>query len=134
MQSVYADNYETYKEEIKSPKDGETYEVDGAKLRCLNSLLKLDLDKCYVGERGSKTKEKGLFAKKDIVPGEIITFYPGDIASFVPNEDPINPNHVSIETYSARFEKQFGENIKDQEDRERQHSYAIDNKYRIIAP
>ena len=135
INSVYLENCEAYKEEIKCPGDGQTYLVDGSKLQCLNVILELDLDKCYLGKSKIKAGENGVFAKKDLLQGEIVTFYPGDIASFVPNEDKINPEHVSLETYSHRFKNQFGENIKkEQEDSamRNKYTYEVGNNYRII--
>ena len=135
IHSVYLENYESYKEEIKCPVDGQTYLVDGAKLQCLNVIFKFDLDKCYIEKSKIESAGNGLFAKKDISQGEIITFYPGDIASFLPNEDQIKPEHVSLETYSQRFKNQFEKNIKKERDANammNKYTYNVDKKYRII--
>ena len=134
INSVYLDNYESYKDEIKCP-DGKTYIIDGSKLQSLNGILKFDLDKGYIGKSKIKSAENGLFAKKDILQGEMVTFYPGDIASYVPNEDKIKPEHVSLETYSQRFKTQFEKNIKKERDAiamTNKYTYDVDTNYRII--
>ena len=134
INSVYLDNYESYKDEVKCP-DGKTYIVDGSKLQSLNGILKFDLDKGYIGKSKIKSAENGLFAKKDILQGEMVTFYPGDIASYVPNEDKIKHEHVSLETYSQRFKTQFEKNIKKERDATammNKYTYDVDTNYRII--
>ena len=134
INSVYLDNYESYKDEVKCP-DGKTYIVDGSKLQSLNGILKFDLDKGYIGKSEIKSAENGLFAKKDILKGEMVTFYPGDIASYVPNEDKIKHEHVSLETYSQRFKTQFEKNIKKERDATammNKYTYDVDTNYRII--
>ena len=83
----------------------------------------------------ASAKGRGLFAKNDISKNEIITFYPADIASYIPNEDVIKPDHIPVETYSQRFKTQFGENIK--KEREiaatmNEYTYDLDPNYRII--
>ncbi len=133
--SVYLQNYDSHKEEIKCPLDKKTYIVDGAKLHSLNSIGDFNLDTCYVEKSEIKTAGNGLFAKNDILKDEVITFYPSDIASYVPNGDISKPGHISVETYSQRFETQFGENIKkEREDRARinEYTYDLDQNYRII--
>ena len=108
--SIYAENYDSHKAEIKSPLDGESYIVDGAKLHSLNVIVDFELDKCYIEKSRINTAGNGLFAKNDILQGELITFYPSDIASYAPNGDLDKPGHVSIETYSERFKIQFEKN------------------------
>ncbi len=136
IHSVYLQNYESHKEEIKCPLDEKnSYIVDGAKLQSLNVIVDFELDKCYIGKSEIKTAGDGLFAKNDILKGEIITFYPGDIASYVPNGDMIKPSHVSLEIYSQRFKNQFGSNIKkEREDHAmiNEYTYDLDQNYRII--
>ena len=133
--SVYLENCDSHKEEIKCPLDKKTYIVDGAKLQSLNSRGDFKLNKCYIGKSEIKTAGDGLFAKNDILKDELITFYPGDIASYVPNGDMIKPDHISVETYSHRFKNHFGENIKkERESRSliNEYTYDLDKNYRII--
>ena len=135
LEGVYLQNYDSYKEEIKCPLDKKTYIVDGAKLHSLNSIGDFNLDSCYVEKSGTKTPGNGLFAKNDILKDEIITFYPSDIASYVPNEDMSKSDHLSIETYSQRFKNHFGENIKKERDVQamiNEYTYDLDQNYRII--
>jgi len=133
--SVYLQNYDSHKEEIKSPLDEKTYIVDGAKLQSLNVIVDFELDKCYIEKSRINTAGNGLFAKNDILKDELITFYPSDIASYAPNGDLSKPGHVSIETYSQRFKIQFEKNIK--KERENcaminEYIYDLDQNYRII--
>ena len=134
LSKVYHQHYKPYLEEIKSP-DGKTYVVDGAKLQSLNVILKFDLDKCYIGKSNLEKAGNGLFAKKDLLKGEIITFYPGDVASYVPNGDMVKSEHVSLETYSQRFKNQFEDNIKNEREVSaslNKYTYDVDDNYRII--
>ena len=133
--SAYLQNCDSHKEEIKCPLDQKSYIVDGAKLYSLNVIEDFELDNCYIEKSRIKMAGDGLFAKDDILKDELITFYPSDIASYVPNGDMIKPNHVSVETYSRRFTAQFGANIK----KERvidaminEYTYDLDQNYRII--
>ena len=136
IHSVYLQNYESHKEEIKCPLDEKnSYIVDGAKLQSLNVIVDFELDKCYIGKSEIKTAGDGLFAKNDILKGELITFYPSHIASYVPNGDMIKPGHVSLETYSQRFKTQFGKNIRKEREIHAMingYTYDLDQNYRII--
>ena len=117
--SVYLENCDSHKEEIKCPLDKKTYIVDGAKLQSLNSRGDFKLNKCYIGKSEIKTAGDGLFAKNDILKDELITFYPG----------------ISVETYSHPFKNHFGENIKkERESRSliNEYTYDLDKNYRII--
>ena len=135
IEEVYLKNCDSHKEEIKCPIDKKTYIVDGAKLHSLNSMGDFNLDRCYVKQSGIKTAGNGLFAKNDILKDELITFYPSDIASYVPNGDMSKSDHISVETYSPRFKTQFEENIKNERDIHamiNEYTYDLDQNYRII--
>ena len=135
IETVYLQNCDSLKEEIKCPLDKKTYIVDGAKLHSLNSMGDFNLDRCYVKQSGIKTAGNGLFANTDILKDEVITFYPSDISSYVPNGDMSNANHLSVETYSQRFKTQFGENIKNERYIHamiNEYTYDVDQNYRII--
>ena len=63
----------------------------------------------------------------------MITFYPGDIASFLPHKDSTQPRPVSLETYSTRFKNQFEKILEEERDNiEPDYSYEVDRNYRII--
>ena len=132
---AYLQNYESLAKEYKASLDGASYAVDGAKLQCLSTILELNVDKCYVGKSMLENAGNGLFAKTDLLEGQVVTFYPADIASYVPNGDADKPDHVSIESYSQRFETQFGRTVKTGEEKTEfltDYAYDIDKNYRIM--
>ncbi len=132
IHNAYLQNYEALTEELKCPPDGESYTVDGAKLQCLNTILEFNLDECYIGKSALEKSGDGLFAKNDLVEGQIITFYPGDVASCVPNGDASKPDHVSLESYSQRFKTQFENKEKLNVSILNEYTYDVDKNYRIM--
>lgn len=132
---AYLQNYESLVKEYKASLDGAHYTVDGAKLQCLSTILELNVDKCYVGKSMLENAGNGLFAKTDLLEGQVVTFYPADVALYVPNGDADKPDHVSIESYSQRFETQFGRTIKNEEEKTTflaDYAYDVDKTYRIM--
>ncbi len=108
--------------------EGKTYRIDHSKINSLLNIIPLKLDKVRL--EPSKIHGRGVFAKKKILKGELITFYPGDIVEYTPNGDRQKDGHVVITCASDRLEKKFGqEAAKDRKHRPNDYAYAIDPYY-----
>ena len=134
IHNAYLQNYEALTEELKWSPDGEPYTVDGSKLQCLNAILEFNLDECYIGKSALEKAGNGLFAKNDLLEGQVITFYPGDVSSYIPNNDASKPGHISLESYSQRFKNQFEKTMEKEREKDtilNEYTYDVEENYRI---
>ena len=81
------------------------YVIDYLKMELLSSNFPFNLNKVEVKE--SNIHGIGVFAKQNILSGELITFYPGDLVEYNPNEDRLIPGHISYVIKSKSLENQF---------------------------
>jgi len=105
------------------------YKIDSSKLYFLSKNIPFGLDKVEV--KKSKVHGYGVFSKKNILKGELITFYPGDFVEFYPKGDKIKDNHMTSIIRSERFEKHFGDTT-DTKFRDNNYSYDLNKHYSII--
>jgi SET domain-containing protein len=97
-----------YKSKLKYQKCGlnnKKYVIDYLKMEYLSSNFEFNLNKVEVKE--SNIHGVGVFAKQNILSGELITFYPGDIVEYNPNEDRHIPGHITTIIKSKSLENQF---------------------------
>lgn len=130
LNDLYKKNYTSYLQIAKEAKSGKEYNVDKCKMLILSSFYDFSLDNVYV--KKSKVHGRGVFAKKDIVKGSLITFYPGDIVLFYPNNDllKINDKVVFSILASKRFEPFSNPSANFGDD---EYFFMMDNKaYAII--
>lgn len=120
-----------YKPQTLKQPDGSEIIMDTAKaflvLKKVDFVDKLEI-KCSVELRDSSIHGKGLFATDNIKGGSIITFYPGDMSVFYPNEKSDNPEAMSVMVISGsdRLKKKTGKEIFSDEDRLKLLDYQID--------
>ena len=103
--------------------------IDKLKLVYLSNILPLGLNKVEV--KKSKLHGYGVFAKRNILKDELITFYPADIIEYLPNGDRNIKGHLTNIFRSIRFEKQFGKTC-DKKFRNYDYAFDINENYTII--
>jgi hypothetical protein len=121
-----------YKSKLKYQKCGlnnKKYVVDYLKMENLSDNLPFELNKVEV--KKSTIHGVGVFAKKNIFCGELITFYPGDIVEYNPNEDRHIPGHITCVIKSKRLEEQFN-NQSYYDLMSNDYAFDINTKYTII--
>ena len=102
--------------------------IDHVKIRLLSGMIPVKLNKVEVKE--SAVHGLGLFAKTNILKGELITLYPGDIIEFTPNGDRDQANHLVRRSCSLRSQEQFA-NI-DESSINYDYAFTLDKFYSII--
>ena len=99
--NTYLENYKHKIEKTHNPKNKKIYNIDRLKIEYLTIILPFKLDKVELKKRKNQTF--GVFTKQKILKGELITFYPGDILEYSPDE---KENHIVSYT-SERFYNQY---------------------------
>lgn len=126
--------YQAKKAEIntelsKSGSEKVSPNVNSAKLHFLSFIMPFGLDSVIA--KPSKTHGMGVFVKKNILIGELITFYPADFVEYSPDKNRHIPKHRVGVSRSARFVKSFGL-ITDSNARNNDYACYINPKYTII--
>lgn len=96
-------NLLTIKEETFIKPDGTSLVIRDKMSSLLSSIFPLNLDSVEV--KASSVHGKGVFATKPIKTGEIITFYPGDSANYIPDGNEDKTDHLVICHLSNRVKK-----------------------------
>lgn len=86
--------------------EGRKHHVDDQKMHLLSMIISFKLD--LVTVKPSKIHGNGVFAKRDIQKGELLTFYPGDKVNFAPNKDSHIDGHKAFVFWSKRMENKYG--------------------------
>ena len=128
---LYKTYLQNYKSKIKILKiNNNKNHIDYLKFEYLTWTLPFNLNNVEV--RKSKVHGLGVFAKKKILKGELITFYPGDILEYSPDENrDKGDRHLACFT-SKRFNNHYKDKKPDKKDRNNDYAYDINKKYTII--
>ena len=129
MYNTYVSTYKFKLKNSKCPLDNKKYTCDVMKLEFLSEILFVELD--LVEIKPSTIHGNGVFAKKDIKKGDLITFYPGDVVEYNPNGDRHIPGHITMAFSSQRFVDKFG-NPKSSEYMNNDYAYDIGSNYTLI--
>ena len=124
--NTYLENYKHKIEKTHNPKNKKIYNIDRLKIEYLTIILPFKLDKVELKKRKNQTF--GVFTKQKILKGELITFYPGDILEYSPDE---KENHIVSYT-SERFYNQYKGTKPDITVINDNNIYNINDKYLII--
>ena len=128
LYSTYQDKKEKHVKQIE-PDKGVSFNTDFDKFRILSLILPFGLDSVIA--KPSKIHGTGVFAKRNIMKNELITFYPADFIEYSPDKNRHIPGHRVAIFRSARLEKVFGA-IFNKEVRDNDYAYYIDQTYTII--
>ena len=90
-------------EETFTKPDGTALIIKDKLSSLLCGIFPLNLDNVEV--KISSVHGKGVFATKPIKYGEIITFYPGDSANYIPEANEHEPSHIVICRLSSRVKE-----------------------------
>ncbi len=126
--------YQAKKTEIKAKRSKSGSEkvspnINSAKLYFLSFIMPFGLDSAIA--KPSKIHGTGVFVKKNILVGELITFYPADFVEYSPDKNRHIPKHLVGVSRSARYVRSFGL-ITDSNVRDNNYACYIDPKYTII--
>ena len=129
LYDIYIKNYKNKLKISKCDLNNKKYIIDYLKMNYLSSNLSFELNKVEIKE--SNTHGVGVFAKTNILKGDLITFYPGDIVKYNPNEDGHIPGHVTMVIKSKRIEEHF-DNKSYSDLMLSDYGFDVNTKYTII--
>jgi len=113
-------------------KDLDYYQTELKKEELLQLKLGLELDNVYIGK--SNIHGNGLFSKKEIKAGDIITFYPGDILVYYPDKNRDKKDHLVGYIYSEELKnnKELCEAFNNNKKYYKNYQLTINDTYSII--
>jgi SET domain-containing protein len=129
LYDMYNHNYKSKLKVSKCDLNNKKYYIDYSKMENLSNNLPFELNKVEL--KKSNTHGIGVFAKQNILCGELITFYPGDIVEYNPNEDRHIPGHITCIIKSKRLEEQSN-NQSYYDLMSNDYAFDINTKYTII--
>lgn len=107
---------------------GTPYIIDGAKMQSLSNILSFEMNKVILKQ--SNIHGMGVFARTDINEGGIVTFYPGDVVEYTPNEDRDSNDHVVFACLSDR-EKSRSQTVE-AAFKDNNYAFSLSKKYTMI--
>jgi len=113
-------------------KDSDYYQAELKKEELIKLKLGFEIDKVYIS--ASKIHGNGLFTKKDIKAGEIITFYPGDILAYYPEKNRDIEGHVVgyIFCDELKDNKELNEAFNNNKKYYKDYQLAVNESYSLI--
>jgi len=113
-------------------KDLDYYQSELKKEELLQLKLGLDIDKVYIGS--SKIHGNGLFAKRNIKAGEIITLYPADVLVYYPNSNIDKKDNVVGYIFSEELKdnKEFNDVFNKNKKYYKDYQLIVNKTYSII--
>ncbi len=100
------------------------------KLSFLTSMIDFTLHSVIV--KPSRIHGKGVFARRDIKSGELITFYPADLMEYTPDKDRNKDKHKVAVLQSERLTTRFGNKFgSDQKNRDNDYAFTLSDEITI---